>query len=291
MRAERRGKQVQIGFNEGGAHRIVDMRQCEVIDPNLFVLIQPLRGLLLTLMRDRRAADIRMTVTDQGIDLMIAGVEAEGLAAAEAITDFASVHKIARLTLDEGYGATVRWEPDPVTVTLGGVPVSLPEGAFLQATQDGEAALIAAVRSDVGDAAQVVDLFAGMGTFSFGIDAAVHAVEGARDALLALQSAANRAGRSVTSEHRDLFRRPLTPTDLARFDAAIIDPPRAGAVDQVAALAASSIRVIAAVSCNPATFARDAKLLIAGGYRLDHVRPVGQFRWSTHVELAAKFSR
>jgi 23S rRNA (uracil1939-C5)-methyltransferase len=291
MRAERRGKQVQIGFNEGGAHRIVDMRQCEVIDPKLFALIQPLRALLLTLMGDRRAADVRMTVADQGVDLMIAGVEAEGLAAAEAMTEFASVRKIARLSLDEGYGATVRWEPDPVTVTLGGVPVSLPEGAFLQATQDGEAALIAAVRSDVGDAAQVVDLFAGMGTFSFGIDAAVHAVEGARDALLALQSAANRAGRTVTSEHRDLFRRPLTPLDLARVDAVIIDPPRAGSVDQVAALAASSVPVIAAVSCNPATFARDAKLLIAGGYRLDHVRPVGQFRWSTHVELAAKFSR
>jgi 23S rRNA (uracil1939-C5)-methyltransferase len=291
MRAERRGKQVLLGFNEGGTNRIVDMRQCEVIHPSLFALVQPLRALLPALMKDKRAADIRMTMTDQGVDLLIAGVEAEGLAAVESLTDFAMAHKLARLSLDEGYGPTARWEPDPVTVTFDGIAAPLPEGAFLQATADGEGALLAAVLEAVGGAATVADLFAGLGTFSFATKSAVHAVEGARDLILSLQSSANRAKRTVTSEHRDLFRRPLTAAELARFDAVIIDPPRAGALDQVAELAASIVPRIAAVSCNPATFARDAKILIAGGYCLDWVKPVGQFRWSTHVELAACFSR
>jgi 23S rRNA (uracil1939-C5)-methyltransferase len=295
MRAERRGKQVLIGFNEGGAHRIVDMRQCEVIYPDLFALVQPLRALLPGLMRDKRAADIRMTLTDQGVDVLIAGVEAEGLTAVEAVADFAARHKLARLSLDEGYGPTARWEPDPVTVTLGGLAVPLPEGAFLQATPDGEAVLVAAVQAGLGKAANVADLFAGLGTFSFAAGETgrgkVHAVEGARALVLALQSAANRAGRSVTSEHRDLFRRPLMVAELAQFDAVIFDPPRAGAPDQVAQVAASAVPILVAVSCNPATFARDAKILIAGGYQIDWIQPVGQFRWSTHVELAARFSR
>jgi 23S rRNA (uracil1939-C5)-methyltransferase len=291
MRAERRGKQVLLGFNEGGTNRIVEMRQCEVIHPGLFALVQPLRLLLPSLMRDKRAADIRMTMTDQGVDLLIAGVEAEGLAAVEGLTDFARHHRLARLSLDEGYGPTARWEPDPVTITLGGVAVPMPEGSFLQATEDGEAALIAAVQDVTAGAAQVADLFAGLGTFSFTSPGLVHAVEGARDLILSLQSSANQAKRSVTSEHRDLFRRPLTSAELSRFDVVIIDPPRAGAQDQVAELAASSVRRIAAVSCNPATFARDAKVLIAGGFKLDWIQPVGQFRWSTHVELAAAFSR
>jgi 23S rRNA (uracil1939-C5)-methyltransferase len=291
MRAEQRGKQVLLGFNEGGSNRIVDMRQCEVIHPALFALVQPLRQLLPGLMRDKRAADIRMTMTDQGVDLLIAGVEAEGLAAVEGLTDFARAHSLARLSLDEGYGPTARWEPDPVTITLSGVAVPMPEGSFLQATAEGEAALIAAVQEVTAGAAQVADLFAGLGTFSFTSPGLVHSVEGARDLILSLQSSANRTKRSVTSEHRDLFRRPLTVAELSRFDAVIIDPPRAGAQDQVAELANSTVRRIAAVSCNPATFARDAKVLTEGGYRLDWIQPVGQFRWSTHVELAAAFSR
>lgn len=291
LRAERRGKQVLLGFNEGGSHKIIEIRECPVMRPELFALIAPLRALLPGLIRDKRSADIRMTLTDQGVDLMLAGVEAEGLAAAEAITDFAAKHKLARLSLDEGYGAATRWEPDPVTVTLGGVAVPLPEGSFLQATNEGEAALVAAVQRIIAGAGEVADLFAGLGTFAFAAAGTVHAVEAARDVVLSLQSAANVAKRLITSEHRDLYRRPLTPAELNRFDAVILDPPRAGAQEQVAALAASSVPRIAYVSCNPGTFARDAKVLIEGGYRLNDITPVGQFRWSTHVELAANFVR
>ena len=291
LRAERRGKQILLGFNAAKSHRIIDLAQCPVMHPALEALIKPLRALLGLCLADRRGANIRMTLADQGVDLLIAGVEAEGLDAAEALSRFAQTHGLARLSLDEGYGPTARWEPEPVTVTLGGVAVGLPEGAFLQATADGQAALQVAVRDAVGETTRSVDLFAGLGTFAFDLPGQVLAVEGARDAILALQAAANRSGRLVKALHRDLFRRPLTAAELGAFEAVVLDPPRAGAKEQVAELAASTVARIAYVSCNPATFARDAAMLVAGGYCLDCVQPVGQFRWSTHVELAAAFQK
>jgi 23S rRNA (uracil1939-C5)-methyltransferase len=232
-----------------------------------------------------------MTLADQGIDLLLSGIEAEGLDAIEALSAFAATHGLARLSVDEGYGPSPRWEPEPVSVTLGGIAVGLPEGAFLQATADGEAALVSAVQEALGDVAPVADLFAGLGTFAFSLPGKVHAVEGARDAILSLASAAGRNARSVTTEHRDLFRRPLVAKELAGFGGVVIDPPRAGAREQTAELAGSAVPRIAFVSCNPATFARDARLLVDGGYALDWIRPVGQFRWSTHVELVAAFRR
>jgi 23S rRNA (uracil1939-C5)-methyltransferase len=167
----------------------------------------------------------------------------------------------------------------------------LPPGGFLQATADGEAALVTAVKDAVAGAARVADLFAGIGTFAFALEGQIYAAEASRDAIMSLKSAAARAGRMAAVEHRDLYRRPLDARELAMFDAIILDPPRSGAEEQVRNLASSSVERVAYVSCNPATFARDAALLTAGGYSIDWVRPVGQFRWSTHVELAACFSR
>lgn len=269
-----------VGFNAAASHRIVDMRECHILRPELFALVAPLRRLL------KGRANAAMTLADQGVDLLLEGVSAEGLDAAEALTAFASAQRLARLAIDDGYGAQTIWEPAPVTVTLGGTPVALPHGAFLQATQEGEAALVEAVRAAIGDAAATADLFAGLGTFALALSGKVYAAEGARDAALALKA----AGR-VFVEHRDLYRRPLDVAELNRFDAIVLDPPRAGAREQVAQLAAASAPRLAYVSCNPATFARDAKVLVDGGWRLDWVRPVGQFRWATHVELAASFSR
>lgn len=291
MRMERKGKQVTIGFNEGASHRIIPLTECIVIHPALFALLGPLRTLVGPMLGHGRSGDLRMTLADQGVDLMLSGVSAEGLEITEALTDFAAKHKLARLSLDEGYGPSARWEPDPVTITLGDLAVGLPEGAFLQATAPGEVALVAAVKQCVGDAKVIADLFAGLGTFALALGGKVTAVEGARDAVLSLQMAANRAKRDVTVEHRDLFRRPLTAAETSRFDAVILDPPRAGATDQVNQLAASAVPRIAYVSCNPGTFARDAKALLEGGYRLEQITPVGQFRWSTHVELVASFCR
>lgn len=286
MRAERRGKNAILGFNESASNRIVDLSECHVILPELFALVAPLRRLLSAIMPDRARATIALTRADQGIDLTIAGIEIEGLAASDALTAFGETHMLARISIDEGYGPGVRYAPDPVTITLGGSAVAFPEGAFLQATADGEAALVAAVRSIVGEAKEVADLFAGLGTFALSLGKTNLAVEGSRDAALALM-----ATRRVPVEHRDLFRRPLSTAELNRFGAVVLDPPRAGAKEQIAELAASSVPRIAYVSCNPATFARDARTLIDGGYGLNHIAPVGQFRWSTHVELAAAFSR
>jgi 23S rRNA (uracil1939-C5)-methyltransferase len=286
MRAERRGKHVILGFNEGASNSIVDLNECDVLLPELFSLVAPLRRLLAMLLKDRGRASVTLTRADQSVDVMLGGFEAHGLAAVEALSVFGETQRLARLSLDEGYGPSVRYAPGDVTVTLGGVPVALPEGAFLQATADGEAALIGAVQDALDGATQIADLFAGLGTFALALSGKVHAVEGMRDAALALG-----ATRRIAVEHRDLFRRPLAAAELNRFDGIVLDPPRAGAKEQIAEIAASNVAKVAYVSCNPATFARDAKVLIDAGYKLNRITPVGQFRWSTHVELAAAFAR
>jgi len=293
LRAERLGKRIVLGFNEAVSHYIVDIRECHILLPELFALVDPLRTLLGTMLGPRKSANVHLAWTDQGADLAIDGVTVDGLAAHEALTDFAQAHRLARIAIDEGYGSEPRWEPEPVTTTIAGVAIGLPIKAFLQATADGADALTDAVREALGDAAVVADLFAGLGTFAVPASATarVVAVEGARDAALALRLAANRTGRQIAVDHRDLFRRPLSDEELARFDAVILDPPRAGAKEQAPALARADMSRVAYVSCNPATFARDARTLVEGGWRIDWIKPVGQFRWSTHVELAAAFRR
>jgi 23S rRNA (uracil1939-C5)-methyltransferase len=291
LSARRAGKAVLLGFNAQSSHQIVDMHECHILRPELFALVAPLRRLLGGLLPQRGSASVRMTLCDQGVDLLLEKVEVNGLAASEAVTAFASANGVARLAIDDGYGAQTLWEPDPVTVSLGGIAVPLPHAAFLQATLEGEAALIDGVRAAIGEARIVADLFAGLGTFGLSLPGRIYAAEGSRDAALALKAAANRAGRSLLVDHRDLYRRPLDAAELGRFDAVVLDPPRAGAREQAEHLARAELARIAYVSCNPNTFARDAKTLIEGGWRLDWIRPVGQFRWSVHVELVAAFSR
>jgi 23S rRNA (uracil1939-C5)-methyltransferase len=293
LHAERRGRQVHLGFTEQSSHRLIDLQQCEILDPRLFALLQPLRGLLAAHLPANRRVNVHLALTDQGPDVLVDGLVTDSLNAIEAVTSFAQRHGLARLSVDDGLGPEPRWEPEPVTVTFGGIPVPFPPASFLQATPEGEGALVAAVREAIGSAKAVADLFAGLGTFALAMDPGVkvYAGEGAREAILSLKGAAGRAQRPVFAEHRDLFRRPLVPKELDLFDAVILDPPRAGAKEQVEQLAASKVPVIAYVSCNPNTFARDAKTLIEGGYRFDWLLPVGQFRWSTHAELAARFSR
>jgi 23S rRNA (uracil1939-C5)-methyltransferase len=286
LRALKVGQGAVLGFNAVKSHRIVDMRECHILRPELFALVAPLRELLAGLLQPKRIAEVQQTLIDQGIDVLLKGVAVEDLATIEQVTSFAGTQRLARLGIDRGLGAETLYEPEPATVTLSGVPVAFPNGGFLQATQDGEGALVDCVSDVAGGATSIADLFSGLGTFALATEAA-YAAEASRDTATALKNAAP----AMTVEHRDLYRRPLDGKELARFDAVILDPPRAGAAEQVAALAGSSVGRIAYVSCNPATFARDAKTLADGGYALDWVRPVGQFRWSTHIELAACFSR
>ena len=293
LRAARAGKRVTIGFAEEGSHRLIDLQMCAVLDPRLFALVAPLRALLAAILPDKRAAHVKMSLVDQGVDLLLEGVRVEGLAADETLGDFARAQALARLTIDEGDGPQTRWEPEAATVSFGGAAVGFPPFAFLQATPDGEAALVAAVRVAMPETGPVADLFCGLGTFALALGDArpVYAAEAARDVILRLKMAAGRAQRRLAADHRDLFRRPLTPAELDRFAAVILDPPRAGAREQVLQLAASNVPLIAYVSCNPASFARDAAHLTAAGYRLESVKPVGQFRWSTHVELVGIFRK
>ena len=286
LRALKAGGRVVLGFNAEKSNRVIDLAECHILRPELFALVKPLRGLLNLLLAPKRTAEVHMTLADQGVDLLLNGVKAEGFEAAQGLVDFAEAQGLARLGLDEGLGPEVRWEPQPATVTLSGRPVPLPVGAFLQATEDGEQALVAAVLEAVGEPSTSADLFAGIGTFALALPGRVIAAEASRDAVLALK----RAAPNIAAEHRDLYRRPLMASELSGLGAVVLDPPRSGAEAQVAELASSGVPRIAYVSCNPATFARDAAVLVSGGYRLAWVRPVGQFRWSTHVELAAAFT-
>jgi 23S rRNA (uracil1939-C5)-methyltransferase len=287
LRALRVAQGAVVGFNAERSHRIIDMHECHILRPELFALVAPLRRLLTSLLDRQRSAEVQLTLVDQGVEIAIKGIEPKGLEAIELLTSFCEQHRLARMSLDQGLGPEIHYEPVPATVTLSGTPVPYPVGGFLQATLDGEAALVEAVLAATSGAKCVADLFAGLGTFALALRGKVYAAEASRDAVLALK----RAAPTIAIDHRDLYRRPLDRSELHRFDAVVIDPPRAGAAEQVALLADSGVQRIAYVSCNPATFGRDAKLLVDGGYPLDWVRPVGQFRWSTHVELAGAFSR
>ncbi len=313
LRAESSQGRVVIGYREARSHRVVELAECPVLRPELVAVLTPLRKLLIRLGQaqadskkgkgkakpgksgpGKMAADIELTLVDQGVDLGIKGLSAEGLTLTEAMLDFAQTHALARLTLDAGFGPDTAWEPEPVTVTLSGVAVPFPPGSFLQATEDGEAVLVTAVQEWLGDCAAVADLFAGLGTFAFalaGPTTKVLAAEAARDAHQACKAAAGRSGLPVHTLHRDLFRNPLLPDELNRFAGVVLDPPRAGARDQIERLADSTVERIVYISCNPSSWARDARALVDAGYRLAQLRPVGQFRWSTHVELASLFVR
>jgi 23S rRNA (uracil1939-C5)-methyltransferase len=271
---------------------VIDITQCEILAPELFAVIGPLRK-LLSARKGKFSADIELTLLEQGVDIGFKGLSVEGLEQTEAMLDFARDIGLARLTLDQGYGPEALWEPEPVSVALAGVSVPFPPGSFLQATIDGEAALTKAAREWLADSSTVADLFSGLGTFAFALagETKILAVEAARDAHLACKAAAGRSGRPVHAMHRDLFRNPLLPEELDRFSAVLLDPPRAGARDQIARLAQSTVAKVVYVSCNPSSWARDAQCLVEGGYRLVELRPVGQFRWSTHVELASLFVR
>ncbi len=282
-----------LGFREARSHRIIDLAECHVIDPALFALVDPLRRMIAEHGPARGSVDAQLSLADQGVDVSLSNFRMEWLAATESALDFARDHALARLNVDQGLGAETVWEPDPVTITLSGVPVRMPAGAFLQATADAEAQMVADARDWLADCGVTADLFAGLGTFAFGLagERKVLAVEADQAAHLACKEAGARSGGKVLALHRDLFRNPLRTEELARFEAAVLDPPRAGARSQIAEIAASSLRRVVYVSCNPSSWARDGAVLAQAGFRLSKLRPVGQFRWSTHVELVSLFER
>jgi 23S rRNA (uracil1939-C5)-methyltransferase len=290
-----RGKGVVAGFNVRDGHTIVDVQACPVLEPRIFALLAPLRPLMTELLAPAQAGEVTATVLEGGLDVLVDCGVALDRATRERLARFAGEAGVARLSWRRP-GASVS-EPlvqhAPVGATFAGRFVAVPPGSFLQATAVGEAALVAAVRQGIGPAPAVADLFCGSGTFAFPLHAAgarVHAVDADAAAVAALAATA-RGVAKISSEARDLFRRPLSPAELERFDAVVLDPPRAGALAQVRELARARVPVVVYVSCNPASFARDARTLREGGFTLRHVTPVDQFLWSAHLELAAVFAR
>ena len=290
LRAINGGGRPLIGFTQAASHKVVDMRECHVLLPELFATVEALRGYLSRL-KGKYAIGIELTRIDQGVDCGLSGWTPEGLDETEGLLDFCREQGLARLTLDHGYGAEGFWEPEPATVTLGGVPVAFPAGAFLQATDHGEAALLGAAQQWLAGCERVADLFSGLGTFALALagKAQVLAAEADAAAIGACRLAANRTRLPLEASHRDLFRNPLRADELKGFGGVVLDPPRAGARTQVEQIAASDVERVVYISCNPSSWSRDCVQLIEAGYRLAELRPVGQFRWSTHVELASLF--
>ena len=295
---ERRGAVVRLGFRARSGRQIVDVAVCPIVAPGLVALLPALRLLFARLDLASRGGELQITATASSIDLEIIGAPPT-LADREALATFAEAHDLARVSWRLEAAAA---NAEPIaqrrapTVVFGKVPVELPSGGFLQATAATEAAMVGAVRRAIFDARRIADLFAGCGTFALPFAAAgcsVHAIERDPAMLGALEQAARRAGLAdrVTTERRDLQRAPLAGAELDRFDALVADPPRAGARAQAAALAASRVARLAMVSCNPATFARDARILIDGGYRCLWVQPIDAFLWSSRIELIGAFAR
>lgn len=279
-----------LGFHARGSDTLVSVPQCQLLHPELMAAFPALEALVIT--GGSRKTELALTVTRTlaGPDVSVIGGKPLDSQLRLELARVAEAHGLSRLT----------WEREVVALRtapmqrMGRALVAPPPGAFLQATEAGQADLLAAVREAVGDAKRITDLFAGAGTFALPLaeQAEVHAVEGDAAMMAALDKGWRQAEglKRVTTEARDLFRRPLEPDEFKNVQAVVIDPPRAGAEAQTKTLAVARVPVIASVSCNPVTFARDARTLIAAGYRLDWVQPVDQFRWSAHVELAARFS-
>ncbi len=282
-----------LGFHRLRGREIVDIEACPVLLPELFQLVQTLRHALSEFLPDGAEGQVKILKTDSGVDLSIDTKIELDLRVREALAALSNDLDLARVTFAD---ELVSEQRKPCR-TFGGFTVELPPFAFLQPTEEGEEFLIETVIKGITDLnmgkALVADLFSGCGTFSVPVSssASVHAYDHDALAAGALERSASRAGASMTARLRDLFDDPLTAKELDRYDAVIFDPPRAGARAQSTELAHADVSRIMAVSCNPGTFARDARTLIDGGFELDWVKPLDQFVWSSEVELVASFTR
>lgn len=290
LSAQERGRTVTLGYHERGSHSLVDIQSCLVLTPALEALLPALRTLARPFLA-KGGVRLTVTETDTGIDVAIEGGREPGPSAISTLTETMHNAGISRLSHD---GEAVVMLAEPV-VTIGPARVALPPGGFLQATRDAEHALADHVSAAAAGTKAAVDLFSGLGTFALRLaqERPVHMVESERALVEAGQAAGQRTSglKPVTSEARDLFTFPLAARELDRYDFVVFDPPRAGAATQAAEIAGSKVKTVVAVSCNPATLARDLRILIDGGYRIETVTPVDQFLFSPHIEVVAVLKR
>jgi 23S rRNA (uracil1939-C5)-methyltransferase len=289
----RRGQRdiLEVGFAAPRAHHVVAIDACPILAPSLDGAIAAAWAVAEVLKPANKPLDIQVTATDSGIDMDVRGSGPLSSKHTGVMATLITKHKLARLTR---HGELVA-QGAPPTLKVGRAHVTLPPGAFLQATAEGETALAKLVLQHTGKAKRVADLFSGIGTFALRLaeQARVTAVDSEAPAIKALERAAQMTPglKSVEAQARDLFRRPLMASELKVYDAVVFDPPRQGAEAQARELAKSKVPVIVAVSCDATTFSRDARILVDGGYKLTGVTPVDQFRYSHHVELVAKFEK
>ena len=290
LSGRRTKKGALVGFHARGSDVIVDLADCHVLRPEITAALPILRELVTT--GASRSVEVTLTVIHgpAGLDVAARGGKPMDAALFAALAAICEAGDLARLDWD-GQPITRR----PPALPMGRAQVVPPPGAFLQATAEGEAALLAAVQTATSGAGRILDLFAGIGTFALPLAerADIHAVEGLAAPLDAMDTAWRRAPglHRITREVRDLARRPLLPDELRSFDAIVIDPPRAGAEPQAHAIAASNVQDVVSIACDPVTFARDARILAAGGYEIMRIGVVDQFRWTPHVEVHAHFRR
>jgi 23S rRNA (uracil1939-C5)-methyltransferase len=292
LHARRGGHDVlQVGFAALRAHEIVGIDQCPILAPALGGAISAAWSIAETLRDARKPLDIQITATDSGLDVDVRGSGPLNARRTAQLAAIAEKHRLARLTR---HGELVIQRVAP-TIKIGRATVALPPAAFLQATAEGEAALARLVTDATAKAKVIADLFCGVGPFALRLAerARITAADSDAGAIAALAKAAGTAGglKPVDAQVRDLFRRPFTAKEISQVEAVVFDPPRQGAQAQAVELAASKVPIVLAVSCNAATFARDACILIDGGYRLTQVTPVDQFRYSAHVELVGVFEK
>lgn len=287
LAARRTERGMLLGFHRPMSPEIVDIRECPVSLPSIVAALDDLRAVARLAGNTPRAFRMTVTVTASGLDVALAESGRLDDATRRNLSDLAIRLGLARLSID----GEIVVEPKKPVLMAGDVAVSPPAGAFLQAVESAEDAMAGLALAHLGKARRVADLFAGSGAFTFRLarHAEVHAVEGDAAALSALDRAFRHSAglKKVTGERRDLFRRPLLPRELDRFDGVVFDPPRAGAEEQATQLARSAVPRVVAVSCNPATLARDLSILVAGGYGIASVTPIDQFLWSPHVEAVA----
>ncbi|MCP1908987.1 23S rRNA (uracil1939-C5)-methyltransferase [Bradyrhizobium elkanii] len=282
---------LKVGYAAAGSHDIIPVDRCPILDPALDGALEAAWATAEPLIAIGKPLDIQVTATVNGLDIDVRGSGALPTSLITTLSRVAEKHRLARLTR---HGELVLQRASP-EIAIGKAKVVLPPGSFLQATVQGEETLAALVREHCGRAKHIADLFCGVGPFALRLaeKARIAAFDSDAGAITALQKAAQSTPglKPLKAEARDLFRRPLMPQELRDYDAVVFDPPRQGAQAQVTQLAASKVPVIVAVSCNAATFARDAKVLIDGGYKIAAVTPVDQFRHTPHVELVARFAR
>ncbi len=282
---------LEVGFAASRSHRIVDVDRCPVLSPALDGAIDAAWDLAETVKHKGKPLDIQVTATEVGLDVDLRGSGPLPPEAMSRLARAADAHRLARLTR---HGELVGQRAVPV-VRVGKAVVPLPPGAFLQATAEGEASLARLVCAHVAEARNIADLFCGIGPFALRLAerARVTAADSDAGAVAALGAAAKATPglKPVATERRDLYRRPFAEPELEPFDAVVFDPPRQGALAQAQKLARCDVPFVIAVSCNAATFARDVRVLVDGGYRLEAVTPVDQFRYTPHVEIVARLAR